>query len=250
MIVYYSATGNSKYCADILAEKLKDKLFDSFHSIKESSYPSLNSDSPWVFVCPTYAWQIPKVFEKFLLKSVFSGSKKAYFVMTCGGDIGNSEKPLKKLCIKLGFEFMGVHECVMPENYPALFSVPSEKTSAKIIAKAVPKLIDCAESISREISLPAFDVSLVDRFKTSAINAVFCAGVKFLPPKANESCVGCGLCESLCPVNNIVISNGKPEWQNRCIHCMACLNLCPTRAVECLSSKGKRRYRCVDYKAD
>ena len=35
MIYYFSGTGNSKYCAQMLADKLEDKLIDSFNYIRD-----------------------------------------------------------------------------------------------------------------------------------------------------------------------------------------------------------------------
>ena len=50
--------------------------------------------------------------------------------MNCGGEIGNAEKYLKKLCENVGFEYMGVKEIVMPENYIALFDAPDENEAS------------------------------------------------------------------------------------------------------------------------
>ena len=58
--------------------------------------------------------------------------------MNCGGEIGNAEKYLKKLCENVGFEYMGVKEIVMPENYIALFDAPDENEARQIIEKAQP----------------------------------------------------------------------------------------------------------------
>lgn len=66
-------------------------------------------------------------FEKLIRETVFHGSDKAYFIMDCGGEIGNARKQLQALCSDKGFEFMGVYEVVMPENYTALYSAPDEK---------------------------------------------------------------------------------------------------------------------------
>ena len=82
MIVYFSGTGNSKYCAQMLADKLEEELFDSFYHIKNGIAAELVSGTPWVFVSPTYCWQLPHVFEEFIRTARFEGCKEAYFVMT------------------------------------------------------------------------------------------------------------------------------------------------------------------------
>ena len=49
--------------------------------------------------------------------------------------------------------------------------------------------------------------------------------------ETNDSCTGCGICAKLCPVGNIKIAGGKPEWLNRCENCFACYVWCPQKAI-------------------
>ena len=88
MVVYFTGTGNSRYCARLLARQLEDGLMDSFHFIRDGIAAELVSEKPWVFVSPTYAWRLHRVFEAFLRSGFFSGSREAYFVMTCGSGVG------------------------------------------------------------------------------------------------------------------------------------------------------------------
>ena len=53
MIVYFSGTGNSRYAAALLADRLGDDLLDAGAWIKEKKRADLTSDKPWVFVGPT-----------------------------------------------------------------------------------------------------------------------------------------------------------------------------------------------------
>ena len=48
---------------------------------------------------------------------------------------------------------------------------------------------------------------------------------------ADDSCSGCGICEQVCPVQNIKMIGGRPEWQNRCENCLACYNWCPKQSI-------------------
>lgn len=136
MIIYFSGTGNSRYIASGMAEKLDDKLVDAGVYIKNRKKEKFYSDKPWIFVAPTYCWRLPRIFEKFIRKSVFSGSETAYFVMTCGEEIGNAGEGILSLCRNKGFDYKGVLKVKMPENYIALFNVPDEKTSEEIIGRA------------------------------------------------------------------------------------------------------------------
>jgi ferredoxin len=48
----------------------------------------------------------------------------------------------------------------------------------------------------------------------------------------DENCTSCGICEQVCPVNNIKIIEGKPEWLHQCQQCLACINYCPEEAIQ------------------
>lgn len=85
MIIYFSGTGNSRFIAEKLSLRLDDELLDCSGYIRHGIAADLISGKPWVFVSPIYAWQIPRVFADFIRTGCFSGSKKAYFIMTCGG---------------------------------------------------------------------------------------------------------------------------------------------------------------------
>jgi len=48
----------------------------------------------------------------------------------------------------------------------------------------------------------------------------------------NDKCNSCNLCERICPVKNIRIMNGRPNWQGNCEHCLACIQWCPAEAIQ------------------
>jgi ferredoxin len=52
---------------------------------------------------------------------------------------------------------------------------------------------------------------------------------KFL---ADEKCNGCSICESICPVGNVLMDGGTPRWLNRCEQCLACMQWCPQEAIQ------------------
>ena len=59
-----------------------------------------------------------------------------------------------------------------------------------------------------------------------------------------EKCTACGLCERICPRENIKRPEGSPVWQHHCVECLGCLHICPARAIEYGEiTKGRKRYR-------
>lgn len=252
MIVYYTGTGNSRYAAEAVAYYTGDKTFSADEAMCAGEKAALKSEKPWVFVSPTYCWRIPTVFQKWISEGNFEGSREAYFVMTCGTDIGNAEKHLKKFCAKAGFTFRGVQEVVMPENYLAMFNVPDEAESAAIREKANPVLKNAAMLINEGRDLAPNSAGLMAKIKSGPLNPAFYAfAVKSKAFKASDDCIGCGACEKGCPVHGIKLVDKKPVWTGDCTHCMACICYCPVSAIEYGNiSVGKPRYKCPHFKAE
>lgn len=249
MVIYFSGTGNSRFCAQMIASKTGDEIIDSRSFIKDGIAGEFVSGKPWVFVSPTYAWQIPHVFEDFIKSANFDGATDAYFVMTCGSDIGAAGEKLEELCKEKGLDYRGVLEVVMPENYVAMFRVPDEEESAKIIKSALPVLEDGIACINEGSDFPAREVGAVDRKKSGIVNWGFYK--KYVSAKkfyTTDACIGCGKCEELCMLNNISLTSGKPVWGENCTHCMSCICYCPEEAIEYgKKSQGKPRYKCAEY---
>lgn len=248
MVVYFSGTGNSQICAKFLAERLNDECIDSFHFIHDGIAADLITAKPWVFVSPTYAWRLPRIFETFIRAGDFKGSQEAYFIMTCGDDIGDAARYIRPLCEEKGLRFRGVLSVVMPENYLAMFDVPEEKEAAEIRAKARPVIQEAAAWIRQGKVFPDTEIKASDRLKSGPVNTVFYRlFVKAKPFWATTSCTGCGLCVKRCVTNNISLEHGKPVWSDRCTHCMACICGCPAKAIEYgKKSVGKPRYWCKE----
>ena len=83
-----------------------------------------------------------------------------------------------------------------------------------------------------------FDAAL----KEGVAQWVMNRGYKFLCDK--EKCTACGLCERICPRDNIKRPEGSPVWEHRCVECLGCLHICPAKAIEYGEiTKGRKRYR-------
>ena len=55
--------------------------------------------------------------------------------------------------------------------------------------------------------------------------------------KIKDSCNGCGLCQTLCPMQNLKICNGKAVQNHQCTMCYRCIHACPQKAITLLGSK-------------
>ena len=244
MVVYYTGTGNSRYVAQRFAAALGDDLITANEYIKNDTPAALHSDRPWVFVSPTYGWQIPHIFADFLRRGSFTGSREAYFVMTCGSEIGNAAGYNRTLCQERQLTYMGTAQIIMPENYIAMFNAPQTEEARQIVAKSEPDIDRVISAIKTGQKFAPPRNNLYDRFMSGPVNPIFYSFfVKANAFTAGDACTGCGQCAKLCPTNNITIQNGEPVWGGDCTHCMACICRCGAEAIEYgKKSMDKPRY--------
>ena len=244
MILYFSGTGNSKYVAKRIADALGDEILNLNDRIKASDTSPIETDERLIVVTPTYAWRIPRVVCDWLRKTELRGARQAWFVMTCGGEIGNADKYNREFCTEKSVACKGTAQIVMPENYIAMFSAPQADKAREIVAKAEPN-IDCViASIQRNQPFAPTRNNLYDRFMSGPVNPIF---YKFFVNAdaftVSDACISCGQCAKRCPMNNVTLKDGKPVWGRNCTHCMACICYCPVSAIEYgKKSVGQPRY--------
>lgn len=58
----------------------------------------------------------------------------------------------------------------------------------------------------------------------------------------SDACVQCGKCVSLCPVQNITLTNGKIAFADKCIACLGCFHRCPQKAILYKNKGNKKQY--------
>lgn len=156
MVLYFTGTGNSKYIAERIATALNEDILSMNDRIKEGNTANVMTGKSMVIVVPTYAWRIPRVVLSWLQQTKFPEAKKIWFVMDCGGEIGNAAKYNQELSRQLHLSYMGTAQIVMPENYIAMFGVPGKAEAKEIVAKTEPSIDDVIKDIQakREFSKP------------------------------------------------------------------------------------------------
>lgn len=249
MILYFTGTGNSEYCARFIADRIGDECFDLGERIRVKDFAPFESEKPWIICVPTYAWRIPAVVTQLIENAELKGSKEIYFVMTCGGQIGKAEKYNKALCDKTGKTYKGTAKVKMAENYLAMFEVTTPDEEETLMKEANASLEQVSALIMKGESLPTVREGAIGNILSGVVNDMF--NKYYLKDDlflVKDNCISCGLCAKKCPLGNVEIKDGKPEWKGNCTHCMACICNCPVEAIEYgKKSEGKRRYLCRSY---
>lgn len=235
MILYFSATGNTEFIAKELAKRLDDECVNLLDRVKMNNHVPLYSKKPFIICAPVYVCEMPMFMSKYLKEQKFTGSKDVYFVFTSGGYCGISGVLAKSMFKKKGMNWHGYAEFKMPRNYVANDHYPMQPKEEveKRIRDAYHQLDSVASTIRSGGTLTARHVQLWEVLVTVPFTPIWC---KYkLTAKdfyVKDSCIGCGKCAKLCPLNNIKLVDQKPVWGDQCTHCMACIGNCPVEAIE------------------
>lgn len=244
MVIYYSGTGNSSFAASQIAKGLNEQSLSLCDILKGKLQPDFSREKRLIFVAPVYAWQLPHLMRDWIGRTAFAQGTEAYFILTCGDEVGNAYSYACSLCKRSGLNFRGLKAVRMPENYIAMFSAPERQKALRIIDRASSVINECIACISEGKALPKDKITLIDKLKSGLINDIF---YKFIISDkafcADDKCISCGKCAEKCPLDNIKIIDGRPQWQGNCTHCMACISFCPVRAIEYgKKTRDKERY--------
>ena len=244
MIFCFSGTGNSRYIAKRIAGATSEEILDLNQKIKTQDVSPLRTGQNVIVVVPTYAWRIPRMVSEWLVQTELTDAERIWFVMDCGDGIGNAAEYNRRLAEQKHLHYMGTAQIVMPENYIAMFRVPTVDEAKRIVQKAEPSVEEVLTQIRAEQAFAAPKRKCGDRFLSGLVNRVFyrfC--IRSSAFYGKDTCIGCGLCVEKCSRNNVRLKDGKPVWGKECTHCMACICYCPTEAIEYgKKSEGKPRY--------
>ncbi len=245
MIFYFTGTGNSKWIAEEIGEKTKEKTHDIIKTemtneliaeIKESEYVGL--------VFPIYAWGTPKPMIEFIEKlPQIKGF--TFAICTCGADCGFAAKKLNKL-IPINASF----SVVMPSNWVVGYDIESDEIIKRKIKIAKKKIESISKHIISKKEIYNVKEGSMSALKSSIVNWGF---NNFMnnPKKyyATDDCISCGVCQFVCPARTITIEQGKPVWGNKCYQCMACINRCPQKAIQYgKKTVNRKRYYIDEWK--
>lgn len=240
MIFYFSGTGNSEGIAKIIAEELGDTAL-SIVDLDPSSY-RFSAQEYLGFVFPCYAYAAPEMMLEFADR-LDPGEAFTFAVVTFSNVTGSTlEHFSDHLKLNSGY---GIK---MPDNYPVLDRVLETEDSALEKLQAAEKRL--GEILPR---IKAKEDGVFDTLRgEDGDNRSYNLSVLFNEKKRKtapywveeDRCIGCGICEKICPAHAIEIKNGIPVWvKEDCCACMACLNRCPKEAVQFGEySKGRFRY--------
>lgn len=239
--IYFSGTGNTRYCVNKLLQALDDSA-ELYPIEDERALSAIQNDDTIVFGYPVYYSNLPKIVKDFIRNhsALFRG-KKVFIVATMGLFSGDGAGCSARLFKKCGATVSGGLHVKMPDCIGDVKLLKkSLDENRELIARADEKIADTAKRI-RNHKFPkdglGFFAHLAGLFgqrlyypnKTKR----YYTGIKVDSTK----CVRCGLCAENCPLNNIALSENKIKFKNQCTTCYRCFSKCPKQAITILGKK-------------
>lgn len=230
-IYYFSASGNSLKIAKDLAKKLDDT---EIVQITENNNTYINDTAERVgFVFPVYFWGAPAIVKEFIKKLQIRKATYVFSIANCGHVVISANLQIEELLKAKEIKLSASYKIKMPESYQIFFKVPSEKNQIELFKKQEQKMTKIAEDIKSNKIIAAKGIrKCILKFSGDIVSGAFKPKDKDRHFWTDEKCNGCGICQKVCPVNNIKMNNGKPEWQHNCEQCLACLQWCPQKSIQ------------------
>ena len=249
MIFYFSGTGNSLYITEKIKESQDERTFDISKEMKKEELNYVLKENEKIgFIFPVYFYGVPNIVSDFINRLSINNSKKTYIysIITCGGSTEGANKMFGNLIKMKGLELKGNFSILMPDNYILLSEVPNEEKQKSIIKRADESIIKINNSIIKEEKGETIDKGVIPNLITTIAYPLYRKGRKTKKFKVEEKCIGCSLCEKICPVGAIKLVEGKPMWiKEDCVHCLGCINRCPVKAIQ-YGRATKKRGRYVN----
>lgn len=228
MIFYFSATGNSKYVAERIADALGEQSVSIAQCAANNAYAFQARPGEAVgIVSPTYFWGLPVIVRDFLKKLTLSSSGYVYCVATYGTTTGQAGAFIDR------YQPLNARYSVrMPDTWTPVFDLTDAETIAQINLSAEPQIDGVIERIkSRETG--DFMQNKIPMPLAKAFYATYDIQRRTARFSVESNCTGCGLCAKKCPVNAIEMRYGKPVFvKDRCALCLGCLHRCPSFAIQ------------------
>jgi ferredoxin len=249
LFLYFSGTGNTDYVTRYLVRKLSDTSVElEMRSIERQPADQVSDFDLLAVGFPVYACDSPGFFQSYLGQLPPGGGRGALAYCTKGAFAGGAvRRNLQRLGAR-GYVPLAGGSVTMPGT-DGLALLPKNSRMARM---ALEKDYDHLEDADRLAGRWAEVVSdLRAGHSVEALSQRLPSSSRVPMPdriwaflyevaenyarsrfRADEQCVGCGLCVELCPVDNVELLNGRSAFGDQCALCMRCVHACPQEAIQ------------------
>ena len=243
VIFYFSSTGNSLYVAKRLKEEIGNTEIVSIKKALKEDKLNYNCNRIGI-VYPLHCFDIPPVVSDFLSLVNLNEDTYAFAVQVTGGDSSkNGFVSINEKLMSKHINLKNILEVKYISNYLRMGREPSIKKAKSLIENSKEDIRRFARSVRYEERkrIPQ-NKTMIKNLLNDLWREKFV--IKDKNFNVNDNCIGCGLCQKICPTQNISMLNSKPKWHGKCSDCMSCINICPKEAINIgKQTIKKNRYR-------
>ncbi len=235
VIYVFSGTGNTKKAAELFADRFRERGVETeIYRIKAQpeNIPQPDDYDYMGIAYPIHAFNAPEPVLT-LAKALPEAHGRKYFIVKTAGEPVRlndaSSNKLRDIMSRKGYGLAGEYRYAMPYNMIFRHSGETVGKMWRALKGLAP--INADEVLDGDGRIPA-PVRM-----SKPVTALFrvehkFAGVNGRIFKADaDKCVGCGLCEKICPANNIKTDGGKVVFGGDCVLCGGCYFSCPKNAI-------------------
>jgi len=261
LLLYFSGTGNTDYVAHYLARRLAHLPLEiELRSIEWQPAEAVTDFDLLAVGFPVYAAESPTFFQEYLHRLPEGEGRGAFVFCTKGAWAGSAvQRNLQRLAAS-GYLSLGGGSVLMPgtdglsmigkESWMARKALEKDYDHLKDADHLVEQWAGVLAELSNRRDIEAAVHSLPSRARMSFLDRVWAALYRASENwarsrlHADQQCEGCGLCARLCPVTNVEMRDGHPEFGDHCVLCLRCLHACPQEAIQIgRLTSGKFRWK-------
>ncbi len=241
--IYFSGTGNTKYCVSKFLEYYKNVFQTEMYSMEDDiCIEKLKESSDIVFGYPVYYSDMPMIVRDFINahSQMFAG-KNIFIIATMGLFSGDGTGCSARLFRKYGANILGGLHLKMPDCIGDVKALkkPLEK-NREIVKDADRKIKQTVRNIKNK-QFSQDGLTFINRIAGLLGQRLWFYGKPYrLKEKLKidyEKCVSCGKCSDVCSMGNIKMIENKPVPQNNCTCCYRCFSNCPKKAITLIGNK-------------
>lgn len=239
--IYFSGTGNTKFCVDKFVKEY-DHSKNSFSIEDNEALVKIKNDSEIVIGYPVQYSNIPKILRDYIVHNqhLWKG-KNIFIIATMGLFSGDGAGILARLLKNHGAIIVGGLHLKMPDSICDERALKrSFEENKKIVMKAEEKICISVRNIKKG-KPPQEGLGIVYHLAGLFGQRLYFWGkTKRYTDKLKINsleCIGCSLCEKICPMGNIAVKNGIAVSSDKCTMCYRCISKCPKQAITLLGKK-------------
>ncbi len=232
---YLTATGNSLYVAGHVGGELI-----SIPRVLREGARAFDDDTIGI-VFPCYFFGTPHIVRRFVETTQLKASY-VFAIITYGNHPGGAFRHFSNIARRSGLTLSYLNHIRMVDNYLPMFEMEAQVSGAP--GKHIDRHL---ETIVRDIRAGKKAVRQ-SHLPWTVLTALAQWGSTRKKGRGDEnftvedSCNQCGICEKVCPVDNIRL-NGKPSYLHHCEECLACTHNCPQNAIRLKKERSRERFR-------